>query len=891
MKKLIVLLIAFLFSFNVCLATGNSSGSDFLYTRLNNGQTLIVKRVEQNPIVTINTWINTGSADETDKNFGVAHFLEHLFFKGTTKYPSGEFERILEGKGAVTNAATSKDYTHYYITLPSKDFDLALSLHADMLQNPLIPRKELEKERPVVLEEIARSTDSPQAVMFNNLFALLYGKHPYAHPVLGNSKIIETITREEIFDFYNNHYTPQHFYTVIVGDIKPDEVLKKVEAEFNVNTAKTADNKSASMTSKEQAKTSVPVKLTPITKPLKTVAKKDVKSSYMTMAYRTEKFSDNKDLYALDVLSAILGEGKSSKLNQILKEDMQIVNSISSSSSILKQDGLFTIQTNYETNNAQKVKTAINDVIERVKKGEITEDEIKKAKNMIETATYYSRESITNISDEMGYCALMSGGMDFYDTYLDKLKKVKQKDVVKAAKKYLLADKVVISIVDPNGVDEVDQNAPKLSPVAHKEDKKPQVLEQNENTTKYLLSNGAELILVKNPNNSIIAINIANKSGNHFEKIPSTLSLAAALAKQGTKNYTSKEFSQILDEKGITMGLSAGNDSFSITVQTTKNELTSAISMLKEVINDPVFSEYEIEKEKKLRLQKLKNLEDNQLAYTLDAFKALAFEGSVYGNNSVIYQKNIPLVSQEDIKNDYHSAVMPNNLVVSVVGDVDADKIIEDFSNMFETPETAAITPKTELKNLKRPDFVPAKNIEKIITKKDTQTAWLILGYKTTDVFNEKDIAALTVINTVLGEGMSSRLFRNLRDSQGLAYQIGSTNLQGALDGTFLTYIGTNPKNLEEAKRGILREFQTLKTEFVSAIELTQAKDKILGNLLLSLETNMDNAQNQSYNAILNRDINYIEKYKKLIESVTQSDVLTVANKYFSRPYVMVILK
>ena len=148
MKKLIIAICVMLLS-AAAFATEN------VYN-LDNGQTVIIKEVKTNPIVTVDTWIKTGSINETDKNNGVAHFLEHLFFKGSKNHAPGEFDKLLETKGAVTNAATSKDFTHYYITIPSKYFNEALSLHADMLLNPLIPRKELERERKVVLQEISK---------------------------------------------------------------------------------------------------------------------------------------------------------------------------------------------------------------------------------------------------------------------------------------------------------------------------------------------------------------------------------------------------------------------------------------------------------------------------------------------------------------------------------------------------------------------------------------------------------------------------------------------------------------------------------------------------------------------------------------------------------------
>ena len=189
MKKYIVLLCVILFG-SIAFA------SDYNVYKLDNGQTVIVKQITSNPIVIIDTWIKTGSINENDKNTGVSHFLEHLFFKGTETHPTGDFDRLLESKGAVTNAATSKDFTHYYIKLPSKDFDLALTLHADMLLNPQIPRTEMEKERKVVLEEIAKDKNSPSDLVYDNLNELMFKVHPYKRQVIGTSQVIETITRE-----------------------------------------------------------------------------------------------------------------------------------------------------------------------------------------------------------------------------------------------------------------------------------------------------------------------------------------------------------------------------------------------------------------------------------------------------------------------------------------------------------------------------------------------------------------------------------------------------------------------------------------------------------------------------------------------------------------------
>ena len=212
-KHTFIIFVMFLF----CLAV---NAQDFTVKKLPNGQTLVVYEIHNNPIVTIDTWIKTGSVNEDDKNNGISHFLEHLFFKGTKAHPTGEMDRILESKGAVVNAATSKDFTHYYITIPSSDFDTALDLHSDMLLNPQIPRKELEQERKVVIEEISKDGNSPSKKVYNNLNKLMYTTHPYKRQVIGTAENVGVMRREEILEYFNKYYAPSNMVTLVVGNTK-----------------------------------------------------------------------------------------------------------------------------------------------------------------------------------------------------------------------------------------------------------------------------------------------------------------------------------------------------------------------------------------------------------------------------------------------------------------------------------------------------------------------------------------------------------------------------------------------------------------------------------------------------------------------------------------------
>ncbi len=878
MKKLNIFLCLVLLCLNCAFANENLS-----INTLPNGQKVIIKEIKDNNIVKIDTWINTGSINENDKETGLSHFLEHLFFKGTTKYPTGTADKILDSKGAIVNAATSKDYTHYYIEIPSKDFDLALEIHSDMLLNPMIPRKELERERPVVIEEISKTKDSPTNRLFDNLYSLIYSKsnHPYRRNVIGTKDVIENVSRAEILSYYDKFYTPDAFTTVIVGDVDAADALKKVEAAF------TRDN------AKKQTKISYP-KVKPLTKIERTSEKMDINKTHIMMGFLAPKFDLPKDNYALDVLSIMLSRGRSSILNQDLKEKKELVLSIDSGNYSQKDSGLFYIYAIVDPNKEnieENVEENVIAEIKKIQKGDFDEKILTKAKNQIKTDTYYARESIDNISDELGYMFTFSSDINYYENYLKNIEKVTKQDIIKAANKYLTTDKYAVSTVQGN----TDKKEKKVSNIQKKPLGEYKLLEQNDSTKKVLLDNGLTLITKQKNANSIVAVDIEIvavdieiKGSKMVEKKPLTAMLSAALATKGTKNYTNKEFAEFLDENGIKLGLTGGSDTYSILVQTTKDNLDKAFIALDEVINNPLFNESELEKIVTRKKQELKGISDSPSSFVFDEFKALSFPNTIYGQNSKFVLDNIDKVKREDIVEFYKRIINPQNMIVSVVGDVSTNDIADRLNSIININPLGK---KFEYKDYSYNKFIPNQNVEKVLSKNEVQSHWLVLGYKTTGALNRKDIATLSIINSILGEGMSSRLFIKLREEKGLAYAVGSSTNTNVLDGNWFAYIGAKPGHEQEAKQDILAEIDTIKKEMVTTKELNENKDKILGKLLLAIETNMDEAQLLSHYGILGKDLCAFEEYKKLIGEINQNDIIEVANKYFSKPYIFTVVK
>lgn len=862
MKKLVIFLFVFLVGSGVFAL-------DYNVYKLDDGQTVIIKQVKNNPIVTIDTWIKTGSINENERNNGVSHFLEHLFFKGTESHPPGDFDKILESKGAETNAATSKDFTHYYVTIPSKYFDLAMDLHADMLLHPLIPRKELEKERKVVMEEIAKDANNPNEKVYDNLNSMLYTTHPYKRKVLGTNEIIGKISREEILDYYNTHYAPQNMITIIIGDVDIQHALDKVKEDFKTAPRKIVKN---------------------INKPEKQLSSKSTKvdyqpvqGGYLLIGYRGAN-AFNSDTYALDVLATILGEGRSSILYQTIKEQKQLAYSISANNATFREDGIFTINANFTPDNVDKLQKAIFEEIAKVQKEGVTPQQLKLAQNVIERDTYFARESIENISSEIGYTTVLTDNPKYYDEYLDNIKKVTANDVKKAANIYLDENKSAVSIVLPDNEKHIQVAfRPKVEHSA-------KLIQEIPSTKKYELDNGATLLISPNDLNDIVAMSIYVKGGEFLEKIPGTADIMSSVMLKGTKKYSALELAQILEENGIKISPSASADTFLIDVLTTKPQLPKTFELLDEVVNNATFKDYEIEKNRDSMLNSIQKSRDVPMNVALEEYKNLIYENSVYSYGPKIFEKTLPKISREDILEYYNTIFNPKNIVISVNGNVNTTDLVNQLSDIFrgKCDEIRAAFDYNNYASKIYPVTAPKTVIKKV---DDLKTAWLILGWQSAGLQNQKDYATLQVIDSILGSGMSSRLFRNVRDQEGLAYQLGSSYSPKILKGAFTVYIGTNPKTLNLAKEKMLAEVNRLKTEFVSDKELQEAKDKIIGNFIISQETNLDKASTVGWFEASGRGFNFKDKYEQLINNVTASDIVEVANKYFNENYVTSIVE
>lgn len=418
----------------------------------------IVFAYKKGCLINISSWVKTGSINENDENNGISHFLEHLMFKGTTKHKAGEFDRTLEARGAIVNAATWKDYTFYYVTIPKgsddRNFKDTLDLHADMMLDPIIPDNEIgapfdlnekvtsKRERHVVIEEIRMRKDQPWTKVYNQTNANMYTSHPYKRDVIGNEQIISTITRETVLDYYKTHYTPNNITTIIAGDLNADEIIPLVAEKFDFKGRLNRINKIYSIDSGVSE-----------TKYIESYSQ--ITTGFLMFGWLVPAARDIKTNTILEMAALILGQGQSSRLYQELveKADNPIFNIVSTDYYQFRDGGNFFIQANFKPENKDEAVEQVKFQIQKLINEGITERELKKAKKKLKAGFAENSETVSDIAETIGFYMTVCNSIECVEEYVKVIDEITLEDVKNAVTKYLNLNKAVISLLMPENYD------------------------------------------------------------------------------------------------------------------------------------------------------------------------------------------------------------------------------------------------------------------------------------------------------------------------------------------------------------------------------------------------------------------------------------------------------
>jgi zinc protease len=388
---------------------------------LRNGVRIVVQEYRASEVVALQLWVRAGGRDESPSELGLAHYLEHVLFKGTTSRPPGFVEREVEGVGGRMNAGTSHDYTYYHVLLPARQARAGIEMLADISQNASLDASVLEQEKQVVLEEMRLSEDTPRRHLGRLLFGVLFAGHPYGRPVIGTPELVRGLARDTLVSFYRRTYVPEALTLVVVGAMMPAEVVATATRTFG-----------------RFPRSGVRPLPTPVAPALR-LRRLDVERpgahAYLGMGWLAPKI-DHADAPAVDLLVWILGQARSSRLVRALRDRLGLVNSIASGYSKMEAAGALTVTAQLSAAHVPRAEGEILAEIERLREEGVSEAERRRAVTVAESRQAFATETAEGRAYAYGR-AETTWRLEAELSYVERLRSVTAEQIQAAARRYL----------------------------------------------------------------------------------------------------------------------------------------------------------------------------------------------------------------------------------------------------------------------------------------------------------------------------------------------------------------------------------------------------------------------------------------------------------------------
>ena len=389
---------------------------------LDNGVRVVLERMSSLKSVALGVWATVGSRYEGRNEAGFSHFIEHMMFKGTDKFPAGVLDKAIDRLGGSWNAQTFIDYTAYYETLPAEHIDLALEIEADRMRGALIDPDDLESERTVILNELDRGENDPIRNLYHSVWSTAFLAHPYHHPTIGWRSDVETVTPAGLRHFYDTFYWPSNATVSVIGDAIPAEVLPLIDRTFG--QIDRGPELIPEVTTREPAQRGE----------RRVTVRQAGQLGALMIAYKAPH-GRHPDADALDLLSMVLGYGKTSRLHRALT-DPGITTHASASASRLRDPGLFYVFALLAPGSShEEVEKQIRALIEGVARDGVTEGELERARNQLRAHESFERDGPFAVASQLNE-AIAAGDWKLYTTFQERISRVTAEDVRRVAAAY-----------------------------------------------------------------------------------------------------------------------------------------------------------------------------------------------------------------------------------------------------------------------------------------------------------------------------------------------------------------------------------------------------------------------------------------------------------------------
>lgn len=826
---------------------------------LPNGLTVIIKEDHSAPVASVQVWCETGSITE-DKQLGagLSHILEHMLFKGTKTRKPNEIALAVQNMGGYINAYTSFERTVYWIDTPAKGVSTAIDILSDAMMNSTLPEEEYTKEQEVIRREFAMGQDNPDRMSSLTMMATAYREHPYRHPVIGHIDVYNKLTRDDVLAYYKARYVPNNLFFVIVGDVDSNKVYEQIKTYF------------AAYPRQKLAPVFVPQE------PLQLGRREEHKEfptelTRLQMAWHIPE-QTHPDVPSLDLLSLILGSGRSSRLYQTLREQEGLVHGIQAWSYTPGDPGLFGIGATLDPDKREATQAAILAALATIKTSGVTAEELAKAKRRTLSSHLNGLSTTRGQASDLGLNWQATRNLNYTRDYLDAIQKVTVEDITRVLNTYFGDNNLTITSLNPPGT---------LKPAETKA-----VAPASNEIQKFTLSNGLRLLVREDPRLPLVAAVATFKAGLLVES-PENNGINRLFSKtilKGTKERDAQQIAEEIESLGGSIGAEAGNNSVSASINVMQPDLGKGLTILADVLQNPTFPEKAIAREKEAQLANIKAEEEAMTSVARNAMRRSLFPGHPFGLPSNGTAETVESLTGDDLVEFHKKTIVGNNGVLAVFGNVKAEEVRKLVENTF------AALPAGEplLNEPPRPKkFSKAKEVEVI---KEKAQAIVMIGYRGTDLFSA-DRHALELID-VASSDLGSRFFVRIREKLGLAYFVGSSQAPGLVPGPFVFYLGTAPEKVEAVKAEFLDEIKQLAKEGLTKEELTRAKEKLLGQQEIRNQSNDAFAHACALDELYGLGYDSYKNLRAKVEAITLDQVKEVAQKYFDeKPAVLTIVR
>jgi zinc protease len=843
---------------------------------LDNGLTVLVRRDTSAPVVAIVTHVNAGYFDETDDVSGIAHVLEHMFFKGTERRGVGEIAKETKGSGGYLNAHTIYDNTTYFTVLPSSGFAAGLDIQSDAYAHSVVDAAELKKELEVIIQEAKRKTDNPSVVAVETLYELLHDAHRIRRWRIGHEPALRALDRNAMLGFYKNFYQPSNTILAIVGDIEVDDALNRVKALYG------------SLGDTEPVRHPGPREPHHDDMRYRELSG-DIAQTQLVLGWRTAH-AMHEDTPALDVASHLLASGRASRLYRGLRE-RQLASSVSAYNYTPTELGVFVVHAEMNADCVEEAARAAWDQVRAMREGPIEPAEMERVRRIFEARWIRRLESMEGQANHLVEWEAL-GGWQLGDEYYERFMTVTAEDVHAVANRYLTPDRVGIVVYRPESspvvaksavdfVEKMDERRPKPLealpprdiPSPPEEATAPPLEKTEAGVSVYRTRSGLPILVKAKPGAAIAYLAFQGTGGVSDE--PADLAGITTLVMRSTlKGTLTRSAAQIAEDAemlGGSVSASVGSEGFGWSISVAVEHLEAAAELLADVIFNAVIPEDAFETERSVALSDLAALRDDMFRFPMRLVMSGAYGDHPYARSPLGTEETLRAITVEQAREWYESHLQSAPLVVGAVGDIATDDVAGVLARDF-----GAIVPSAPRQL--QPPVWPKASVTRVESREKAQTA-LALAFQGPSRRDDGRFAAQ--LTATIASGLGGRFFDELRDRQSLAYTVHAYTSEHQLAGMFLAYIATSPEKEEIARKGLLAEFEKLRDKPVTTEELDRAKKYTLGAHAIHQESGGSILADMLDAWMFGSGLGELDEFEARISGVTPDTIQSIARKYF----------